>query len=156
LLLTTRRQSPPMMSPCMLVAAGPPRAHKRGIFVCGILPGEMAGIEQMKFAVLQPLMEIFGVDGRDDRVPATRDDLHGRQDVWENISKEFELRRVGLRVGNRFRESMAFVRCQVVLAGGLAGCIALQRLNRPLDDRTSTNASIRFQVWCIDPFAQRV
>jgi hypothetical protein len=52
-----------------LVPAGPPGIHERSIFVSRILLREVAGVDQMKFAVRQSLVEKFGVDGRDDFCP---------------------------------------------------------------------------------------
>jgi hypothetical protein len=61
-------------------------------------------------------------------------------------SRYFKLRRVGPDVTDRLCESIAFVRSQVVLASGVAERIALERVDRALDDRTSTEPSVRFKV----------
>jgi hypothetical protein len=96
--------------------------------------------------VRQSFVEILGVDGWDDRVSAARKDLHGRLYVRQDISEYFKLRRVGLDVTDRLCESIAFVRSQVVLASGVAERIALERVDRALDDRTSTEPSVRFKL----------
>jgi hypothetical protein len=53
----------------------------------------MGGVQQMKFAVRKPFVEILGVDRRDDGVSATGNDLHGRRDVRQQISEYFKFRR---------------------------------------------------------------
>src|SRR5262245_35178804 len=59
-----------------LVANGPPGIHERCIFVGGILPHEVAGVDQMQLAPPQSLVKILGIDGRDDGVSAAGDDLN--------------------------------------------------------------------------------
>ena len=98
-------------------------------------------------------MEILGVDGWDDRVSAASNDLPGRLYVRQDISEYFKLRRVALDVTDRLCESIAFVRSQVVLASGVAERIALERVDRALDDRTSTEPSVRFKFRRKHPFA---
>src|SRR5262245_8864513 len=107
----------------------------------------------MKFAVRESFVEILCVDGRDDRVSGSGNDQPRRLDVRQDISEYFELRRVGLHITDRLCESIALVRSEVVLASGVAEHMALERLDRALNDRASTEPSIRFEIERKHPLA---
>src|SRR5262245_44218678 len=51
-------------------AAGPPRVYKGGVFVGGILPDEVAPVDDVKFAARQPFAQVLRVDERYDCVSA--------------------------------------------------------------------------------------
>ena len=104
----------------------------------------------------QPFVEIFRVDEWHDRISAAREDLYRCLYARQDVSQCFELRRVRLDVAHRFSESIAFERGQVVLASGIANHIPLERLDNALDNRTSTESSIRFEVGRKHPFPQRL
>jgi hypothetical protein len=66
-------------------------------------------VEQMKFAVRQTFVEIFGVDGRHHHISAAGNDLHGRLYLRPEISEHYKVHTVSLHVRDRLRESIAFV-----------------------------------------------
>ena len=94
----------------------------------------MASVDDVKFAVWQPSLEVLGVAERHNRVSAASDDLHGRLYLRQDISEDLKLSGVRLHIPNRFRESIAFVRRQVVLAGRIGDPVVLERLDHAFDD----------------------
>src|SRR5437588_10538546 len=64
----------------VLVAAHDPGRDDRRILVCNVLPGVMAGIQDVKLAVGQPRVEVFAVDGRYKFVATAEDKLDRRLD----------------------------------------------------------------------------
>src|SRR5262249_3446162 len=74
-----------------LEAAGPPCSQERAVFVSRVLPDKMAGVDQVKLAVWQPLVEKLSIDGRDDHVSAAGNDLHGRLNLRQGVAQHLEL-----------------------------------------------------------------
>ena len=107
----------------------------------------------MKIAARQLCVQILGVDRRDNRISTAGNDPHGRLNVRQYISERFKLRGVRLHVADRLGESSSLVRSQVVLASGVAEYVALERLDHALENRASTDPSIRLEVGRKHPFA---
>src|SRR5262249_35111169 len=136
----------------LLESGGSPCSYKFSIFFSGIFSNKVIAIDQMKFTVRQPFVEICGINWRHGPVSATVDNLHWCLYLRQNFAQFFEFRRIGPHVTHRFCESIAFVRREVVRSSGIADDITLELLNYVLDDLTFVNFSIRFEIGGKYPF----
>src|SRR5712691_7175244 len=72
----------------VLVAAHDPGRDDRRVLVCNVLPGEMAGIQDVKLIVGQPLVQVFAVAERHQFVTTAVDDLDWRLDLRQKFLEE--------------------------------------------------------------------
>ena len=120
------------------------------IVIGAVLPGEMAGLEDVELAVGQPRVQELGVARRHERVVATGDDLNRGPDVTESFGEDRQVRRIAAHVGRRLDKSIARVGRQVVLSYGLGQSCAARCLEGSGDDVASIDARNPRQVRGLD------
>src|SRR5271154_4425006 len=152
--MTNRRPSCDVLASRVVVASIPPVDDNGGIFVCGIRPCEVSGVDFVVLVVRKPIVQVVAVHRQYTRVMISGNDLYGRLDRWQYAAESRQLSRVGSNEAQRFGETVSLVRAKEILAHVTGKLVTLDEGENRLDPLPGVQLAKGFETRRFDDVFQ--